>query len=190
MQLVIEQLHRALRDPGCSKQVKNYPFLMGQGVWLDSRKAGLGRRGGRGAQARHAVRGLHRPGRDPEGPAWAPITGESEETPRTWAWRSSATCASVWTRRAQERKLNYTLLATPAEGLSGRFVQHGPGEVRRHPRGDRPGILHQQLPCAGVLPHLRLRQDQRGGALSRADQRRAHQLCGDGRRSPAEPGRL
>ena len=50
------------------KQVRNYPFLMGQGVWLDSRQAGPGRRGAGGAQARHPDRGLHRPGRDASRP--------------------------------------------------------------------------------------------------------------------------
>ena len=52
--------------------------------------------------------------------------------------------------------LNFTLLATPAEGLSGRFVRIDQKLYGEHPRHHRPGVLHQLLPCAGVLPHPRL----------------------------------
>ena len=50
-----------------AKKVRNYPFLMGAGRLDGHREAGLGRRGARGAQARHAVRRLYRPGGDAGG---------------------------------------------------------------------------------------------------------------------------
>ena len=37
LELVIEQLKARFRIQ-CEKKVKNYPFLMGQGVWIDSDK--------------------------------------------------------------------------------------------------------------------------------------------------------
>ena len=65
--LVIDQLNERF-EIQARKHVYNYPFLMGQGVWLDSGKAEMGRRGTRGAQARHAVHRLHRPCRDAKMP--------------------------------------------------------------------------------------------------------------------------
>ena len=45
----------------------------------------------------------------------------------------------------------------PRRGAVRPVRQAGPGPLRLH-RGDhRPGVLHQLLPRAGVLPHLRLR---------------------------------
>ena len=61
-------------------------------------------------------------------------------------------------RNQQETGLNFTLLATPAEGLSGRFVKIDRKKLRRDSRRDRPGLLHQQLPHPGLLPHLRRRR--------------------------------
>ena len=37
MDLVVDQLLARFRIQ-CSKHVRNYPFLMGQGVWIDSEK--------------------------------------------------------------------------------------------------------------------------------------------------------
>ena len=82
----------------CGKRVRNYPFLMGEGVWLDSEKLGPDDEVARGAQARHADARLHRPGRVPEGAASAYTTARATRR-RTSALRSSATCASAWMRQ-------------------------------------------------------------------------------------------
>ena len=151
---------RALRDPGAQEACTTSPFLMGQGVWIDSEKLAPGRRAARGAQARHADHGLHRPGRS----AWWRLpasTMASRARRRTWAWRSSATCAATLTGMSQERGMNYTLHRHAGRGPVRPLRAHGPRPLRRHPRRDRPRLLHQRLPRAGVLPHLRLRQDQR-----------------------------
>ena len=63
--LVIDQLNERF-EIQARKHVYNYPFLMGQGVWLDSEKLRLGRRGTRSAKARHAVHRVYRPCRDAE----------------------------------------------------------------------------------------------------------------------------
>ncbi len=73
--------------------------------------------------------------------------------PGTWAWRSWGSCGIMWTISPEKTGLNFTLLATPAEGLSGRFVRMDTTEIRCDPGRHRPGILHQQLPRAGVLRH-------------------------------------
>ena len=59
-------------------------------------------------------------------------------------------------QKARRRGLNFTLLATPAEGLSGRFVR-----IDQKRYGIIPGVTDREyytnsLPCAGVLPHQRL----------------------------------
>ena len=64
--------------------------------------------------------------------------GESEEA-RSWGWRSSATCGSAWTRQAEKTRLNFTLLATPAEGLSGRFVR-----IDQEKYGIIPGVTDRE----------------------------------------------
>lgn len=120
MELVIRQLlHRF--QVQCSKKVYNYPFLMGQGVWIDSEKLGptdsvaevlkhgtlsMGFIGL--AETLKALTGKHH--------------GESEESQKL-----GLEIVSYMRKRMDDESaktgLNFTLLATPAEGLSGRFVR-------------------------------------------------------------------
>jgi anaerobic ribonucleoside-triphosphate reductase len=65
--LVIDQLLERF-EIQARKKVKNFPFLMGQGVWLDSEKLGWNDEDTGGAQARHPYLRLHRTGRDAESP--------------------------------------------------------------------------------------------------------------------------
>ena len=58
--------------------------------------------------------------------------------------------------KSQETGLNFTLLATPAEGLSGRFVRIDQKKFGKIPGVTDRGVLHQLLPYPGVLPHQRL----------------------------------
>ncbi len=105
----------------CQKCVRNYPFLMGQGVWIDSKKLSIDDEvrevlkhgtlslGFIGlAETLVALIGKHH--------------GESEE-----AQRLGLEIVSFIRKRldkaSQEHQLNFTCLATPAEGLSGRFVR-------------------------------------------------------------------
>ncbi len=103
------------------KKVYNFPFLMGEGVWIDSEKLdwndsvrevlkhgtlsigfiGL-------AECLKALRGTHH-GEDPN----------SQNLGLEIVGFMRKFCDEC----SQKEKLNYTCLATPAEGLSGRFVR-------------------------------------------------------------------
>jgi ribonucleoside-triphosphate reductase len=117
--LVFRQLLHRFKIQG-AKKVRNYPFLMGQGIWLDSGKLGpddsidgVLRHGTLSvgfiglAEALKALVGKHHgeDGRARE--LGLKIVGRMRE-------RTDAA--------SRETGLNFTLLATPAEGLSGRFV--------------------------------------------------------------------
>lgn len=120
MHLVTEQLDERLKIIS-QKRVLNFPFLMGEGVWMDSEhlqwdesvaevlKHGTLSIGFIGlAEALVALRGKHH--------------GESEES-QNLGLEIIGAMRKYTDQLSQERKLNYTLLATPAEGLSGRFVR-------------------------------------------------------------------
>ena len=118
--LIEEQLIHRLKIQ-CSKKVYNYPFLMGQGVWIDSEKLdkndsiedvikhgtlsigfiGL-------AETMVALTGKHH--------------GESEESYKL-AYEIVKYMRDKLDDLAEKTNLNWSLLATPAEGLSGRFVR-------------------------------------------------------------------
>ena len=120
MQLVVDQLDERFAIIS-KKKVKNFPFLMGEGVWIDSEnlnwddpvgevlKHGTLTIGFIGlAEALKALRGAHH--------------GESEESQNLGVEIISA-MRSFTDRISRERGLNYSLIATPAEGLSGRFIR-------------------------------------------------------------------
>ncbi len=105
----------------CAKKVKNYPFLMGQGVWIDSKKlnpndsiAEVLKHGTLSigfiglAESLVALTGKHH--------------GESEES-RNLGFEIATFMRDYCNQKSEEYNLNFTLLATPAEGLSGRFIR-------------------------------------------------------------------
>lgn len=130
--LVIAQLHHRFQIQ-CSKHVINYPFLMGEGVWIDSEKLkptdsvaevlkhgtltvgfiGL-------AECLKALIGQHH--------------GESEEAQKL-GLEIIAHMRKRMDEEAQRTKLNFSLIATPAEGLSGRFVR-----IDKKKYGEIPGV--------------------------------------------------
>lgn len=119
MDIAIEQLQHRFKIQ-CSKKAYNYPFLMGQGVWIDAEKLqrddsvaevlkhgtltigfiGL-------AETLKALTGKHH--------------GESAKS-----YQIGLNIIGHMRKRmddmAEKTKLNWTLIATPAEGLSGRFI--------------------------------------------------------------------
>lgn len=130
--LVIDQLLERF-EIQCRKKVYNYPFLMGQGVWIDSDKLkpddevreilkhGTLTLGFIGlAETLVALTGKHH--------------GESQE-----AQNIGLEIVSFMRKRMDEATkkygLNFSLIATPAEGLSGRFVK-----MDRARFGNLPGI--------------------------------------------------
>ena len=118
--LVIDQLKSRFQIQS-NKKVYNYPFLMGEHLWLDSET--LGRNDKVGEVLKHgtltmgfiglaeclkALIGTHH--------------GESEEA-RELGLKIIGHMRERMDEQTQKDKLNFTLLATPAEGLSGRFVK-------------------------------------------------------------------
>ncbi|MDY3071528.1 MAG: anaerobic ribonucleoside triphosphate reductase, partial [Eubacteriales bacterium] len=105
----------------CSKKVRNFRFLMGQGVWIDSDKLGLD-----DSVAEVLKHGTLSVGFIGLAETLVALTGhhhgESEEAQRLGIDIVSF-MRDFMDRKAQEYKLNFSLLATPAEGLSGRFVR-------------------------------------------------------------------
>lgn len=136
IQLVVDQLMERF-EIQARKKVKNYPFLMGQGVWLDSDKLGpedeirevlrhgtltLGFIGL--AECLKALIGKHH--------------GESEE-----AQNLGLEIVGHMRRRMDEASrrygMNYTLIATPAEGTCGRFIN-----MDRDLYGSIPGVTDRE----------------------------------------------
>lgn len=118
--LVIEQLIDRFRIQA-QKKVRNYPFLMGQGIWLDSDKLGpddtVGEVLKHGtltvgfiglAECLTALTGKHH--------------GESRES-QNLGLEIVGYMRKRMDDESRRTGLNFTLIATPAEGLSGRFVR-------------------------------------------------------------------
>ncbi|MBQ7667581.1 MAG: anaerobic ribonucleoside triphosphate reductase [Kiritimatiellae bacterium] len=104
-----------------NRKVKNFPFLMGQGVWLDSDRL----------RCNDPVREVIKHGTLTIGFIGLAETlvslyghhhGESEQMQKKGleiVGRMRKYCDAM----SQKTKLNFTLIATPAEGLSGRFIR-------------------------------------------------------------------
>ena len=118
--IVTDQLYDRFKIQ-CQKKVRNFPFLMGQHIWMDSEKLGpddtieeVIRHGTLTvgfiglAECLIALIGEHH--------------GESEE-----AYKLGLEIVGYMRKRLDEKarrdRLNWSLIATPAEGLSGRFVK-------------------------------------------------------------------
>ena len=118
--IIVAQLQHRFKIQ-CEKKVRNYPFLMGQGIWLDSEKLNPGDEIGEVlkhgtltmgfiglAECLTALCGNHH--------------GESEK-----AQIMGVEIVGYMRKKMDEASvkhgLNFTLIATPAEGLSGRFVK-------------------------------------------------------------------
>jgi ribonucleoside-triphosphate reductase len=119
MNLVRDQLLERF-EIQCNKRLCNFPFLLGQGVWMDSKnlkpndrlrkilKNGTLSIGFIGlAECLKALIGEHH--------------GESKKA-QELGLKIVGFMRDLCDKYSQEYKLNFTLLATPAEGLSGRFV--------------------------------------------------------------------
>ncbi len=103
------------------KRVYNYPFLMGQGIWLDSDK--LGPYDKIGEVLRHGSLSIGFIGLAETLVAlYGQHHGQSDEM-QDKGYKIVKYMRDFCDRRAVEEKLNYGLLATPAEGLSGRFIR-------------------------------------------------------------------
>ena len=136
LELVAQQLLDRF-EIQASKHIYNYPFLMGQGVWLDSDqltlqddlrevlKHGTLSIGFIGlAETLTALSGNHH--------------GSSEELQKK-GLEIISFMRKFTDAKSQEKKMNFSLLATPAEGLSGRFIRM---DQKRF--GKLPGITDRE----------------------------------------------
>ncbi|MFI3206188.1 MAG: anaerobic ribonucleoside triphosphate reductase [Clostridia bacterium] len=119
-ELVEEQLLHRFKIQ-CSKKVYNYPFLMGQGVWIDSEK--LDKNDSIAEVIKHGTLSIGFIGL---AETLVALTGKHHgESDESYALGLEIV---TYMRKklddmAEQTKLNWSLLATPAEGLSGRFVR-------------------------------------------------------------------
>lgn len=120
MDLVFEQLDERF-EIQARKKVRNYPFLMGEGVWLDSEKLGWD------DEVREVLKhGTLSVGFIGLAETLVALIGEhhgQSERAQQLGLKIIGHMRDRCDARSEEKKLNYTLLATPAEGLSGRFVK-------------------------------------------------------------------
>ena len=119
------------------KRVRNFPFLMGQGVWIDSEKLDIDDEVGEVlkhgtlsigfiglAETLTALYGHHHGESDEMQAKGLEIIGKMRKF-----------CDDL----SEQTRMNYTLLATPAEGLSGRFVR-----MDRKRFGCIPGVTDRE----------------------------------------------
>ena len=120
MDLVFEQLDERF-EIQARKKVRNYPFLMGEGVWMDSEKLGWD------DEVREVLKhGTLSVGFIGLAETLVALIGEhhgQSERAQQLGLKIIGHMRERCDARSEEKKLNYTLLATPAEGLSGRFVK-------------------------------------------------------------------
>lgn len=104
----------------CRKKVRNFPFLMGDGVWLDADKLGPDE------EIREALKhGTLTVGFIGLAECLKALIGEHHGESAA-AQKLGLEIVSYMRKRmdnaAAKYKLNFSLIATPAEGLSGRFI--------------------------------------------------------------------
>ena len=130
--IVISQLLARFKIQ-CMKKVRNYPFLMGQGIWIDSDKLGPDDEVGEVlkhgtltmgfiglAECLKSLIGVHH--------------GESQKA-QNLGLQIIGHMRQRMDAAAKQYKLNFSLIATPAEGLSGRFVR-----MDKKKFGEIPGV--------------------------------------------------
>ena len=103
------------------KKVRNFPFLMGQGVWLDSEK--LGPDDEVGEILKHGTLSVGFIGLAETLKALYGKHHGEDEIARKKGLEIIGYMRDYLDRQAERYGLNFSLLATPAEGLSGRFVK-------------------------------------------------------------------
>ncbi|MDR1262178.1 MAG: anaerobic ribonucleoside triphosphate reductase [Oscillospiraceae bacterium] len=118
--LVIDQLADRF-EIQCRKKARNFPFMMGNGIWLDSEKLGPD------DEVREVLKhGTLTVGFIGLAEALKRLTGkhhgESEESQRL-GLEIVGRMRKRMDEESARRGLNFSLIATPAEGLSGRFVE-------------------------------------------------------------------
>ena len=136
LELVADQLLDRFKIQA-AKKVRNYPFLMGEGIWLDSDKLGADDEVGEVlkhgtltfgfiglAECLKALIGKHH--------------GESDEA-QALGLKIIQTMRDKADKKSAQYGLNFSVIATPAEGLSGRFVK-----MDKERYGSIPGVTDRE----------------------------------------------
>ncbi len=132
LQIVSDQLLHRLRIQS-QKRVRNFPFLMGQGIWLDSDKLGIDDTVGE--VLKHGTLTVGFIGL---AETLVALTGEhhgQSERAQELGLKIIGFMRDFMDKKAEETHLNFSVIATPAEGLSGRFVR-----IDRKRYGEIPGV--------------------------------------------------
>ena len=136
MSLCIDQLLHRFRIQS-EKRVKNFPFLMGQGIWMDSDKLQIDDTVGE--VLKHGTLSVGFIGL---AECLVALTGKhhgEDENARKLGLEIISRMRKRMDEESQKRKLNFSLLATPAEGLSGRFVK-----IDKNKYGDIEGVTDRE----------------------------------------------
>ena len=136
MDLVVEQLNERF-EIQARKKVRNYPFLMGEGVWMDSENLSWD------DEVREVLKhGTLSLGFIGLAETLVALIGEHHGQ----SARAQQLGLEIITHMrkkmdalSKKTHMNYTLLATPAEGLSGRFVK-----IDRERFGVIPGVTDRE----------------------------------------------
>ncbi len=136
LDLVSKQLHDRYLLVS-KKFLRNYPFLMGQGVWIDSDK--LGQDEAVGEILKHGTLSVGFIGLAETLVALIGQHHGQSQQARNLGLDIVSFMREYLDKKSEELHMNYTLLATPAEGLSGRFVN-----IDRKRFGTLPGITDRE----------------------------------------------
>lgn len=136
LDLVVDQLLDRLEIQS-RKKVKNYPFLMGQGVWMDSEKL----------SEEDEVREVLKHGTLTVGfiglaETLVALIGEhhgQSKKAQELGLKIIGHMRERMDKEAERTKLNFSVIGTPAEGLSGRFVK-----MDRKRYGKIPGVTDRE----------------------------------------------
>lgn len=136
MDLCVDQLMERF-EIQAKKLVRNYPFLMGEGIWLDSEKLGPD------DEVREVIKhGTLTIGFIGLAETLVSLTGKhhgESPTSQNLGLEIVRHMRKRMDKEAEKRKLNFSLIATPAEGLSGRFVK-----IDQEKYGTIPGVTDRE----------------------------------------------
>ena len=136
LELVAQQLLDRF-EIQASKHIYNYPFLMGQGVWLDSDHLNL--QDDLREVLKHGTLSIGFIGlAETLTSLYGQHHGQSEDIQKK-GLEIIGFMRKFCDDKSQELKMNFSLLATPAEGLSGRFIRM---DQKRY--GKLPGITDRE----------------------------------------------
>ncbi|MDL2263267.1 anaerobic ribonucleoside triphosphate reductase [Synergistaceae bacterium OttesenSCG-928-I11] len=136
MDLIIKQLLERYRIQS-KRRVNNYPFLMGQGVWLDSES--LGWNDEVGEILKHGTLSMGFIGLAETLKSLTGAHHGEDEHAQSLGLDIVRFMRQRLDRETETSGMNFTLLATPAEGLSGRFVR-----MDRQEFGPIPGVTDRE----------------------------------------------